>query len=93
MLGIPLIKQLVEKFDDLIIMPGGGINENNLRQILMETKAKEFHGSARSVQESKMTFKNEKCRMGSDSNDYSIQVTSTGTVIKMVEIFKEYMNS
>ena len=83
----------MEKFDDLIIMPGGGINENNLRQILMETKVKEFHGSARSPQESKMKFKNEKCRMGTDSNDYSIQVTSTGTVIKMVEIFKEYMNS
>ena len=93
MLGIPLIKQLVEKFDDLIIMPGGGINENNLRQILMETNVKEFHGSARSLQESKMTFKNEKCRMGTDSNDYSIRVTSTETVINMVEIFKEYMNS
>ena len=92
MTGIPLIRKLNQEFQDLIILPGGGINETNLQQILEETNVTEFHGSARSVQESRMQFKNEKCKMGTDSSDYSIQVTSVKKVEQMVRIFQEYIN-
>ncbi|NDV66008.1 copper homeostasis protein CutC [Bacteroides sp. 224] len=46
--GIPLIKELVAKAGDrIIILPGSGISESNIKKIEMETKAKEFHFSVR----------------------------------------------
>ena len=47
--GIPLLKKLIEthQTDDFQIMPGGGINESNLLEILKTTEAEEFHASAR----------------------------------------------
>ena len=46
--GIPLLKQLVEEAGDrLIILPGGGVNSGNAREILQQTGAKEIHGSCR----------------------------------------------
>ncbi len=45
--GIPLIKQLVERVGDrLIVMPGSGVNPGNARHILHATGAVEIHGSA-----------------------------------------------
>merc|ERR1712062_252101 len=66
-MGIPLLRKLVNEFQDntLIILPGGGVNENNLEQIL------------------------KKCSMGSDTSDYSLQITSVEKVEKMVKIFHE----
>ena len=55
-------------------MPGGGISDKNLLEILETTGAQEFHASARLKKQSNMEFKNEKCKMGSDSSEYSIQV-------------------
>ena len=46
--GIPLIKRLVEQSAGrLIIMPGAGVNKNNVLHILSETGANEIHGSLR----------------------------------------------
>ena len=90
-MGIPLLRKLVNEFQDnsLIILPGGGINETNLEQILKETNVIEFHGSARATKQSVMRFRNDKCSMGSDSSDYSLQITSVEKVKKMVQIFLE----
>lgn len=64
--GIPLLKQLVEKAGDrIIIMPGCGVRENNIAQIEAETGAKEFHTSARSIVYSQMEYRNENVPMGS----------------------------
>lgn len=55
--GRNVIKQLIEKAgDEIIIMPGGGITENNIQELVKETGLKEFHGSFRSRQISKMTY-------------------------------------
>lgn len=52
-LGKLLIKKLVLTAQllksDIIIMPGGGIDNTNLREILQTTGVKEFHGSAKKV--------------------------------------------
>lgn len=46
--GIPLIKRLVEQSGGrLIIMPAAGVNQENARRILSETRAHEIHGSLR----------------------------------------------
>jgi len=45
-----LLKQLVDVAGDkIIIMPGSGINTDNLKQLIIETGAKEYHASAREV--------------------------------------------
>ena len=45
--GVALLKQLVEKSDErIIIMPGSGVNSSNIRE-LASTGAYEFHTSAR----------------------------------------------
>ena len=91
--GIPLLKKLIETHqnDDFQIMPGGGINESNLLEILQTTKAEEFHASARMKKHSDMEFKNEKCKMGSDSSEYTIQVTSKEIVEKLVSIHHKHI--
>lgn len=63
--GIPLLKELIEQADGrIIIMPGCGVNPNNILQIAEETGASEFHFSGRSACESRMTYRNPKVSMG-----------------------------
>ena len=48
--AVTLIKNLVAKAgDDISIMPGSGIRAENLKMIIQETGAKEFHASARLI--------------------------------------------
>lgn len=58
--GKELIKQLVEKAgESIIIMPGGGVNSNNILQLIEETGASEFHLSAKKYFPGKMEYKKE----------------------------------
>lgn len=45
--GIPVLRRLVRQsaLFPLTIMPGGGVNHNNVRHIIDETEATEIHGS------------------------------------------------
>ena len=64
--GVPLIKELVQRSGErIIIMPGCGVREDNIARIEAETGAKEFHTSARSVVYSGMEYRNESVPMGS----------------------------
>jgi len=63
--GIPLLKELVSQADGrIIIMPGCGVNPNNILQIAEGTGATEFHFSGRSTHESNMIYRNPKVSMG-----------------------------
>lgn len=63
--GIPLLKNLVEWADErIIIMPGCGVNPQNIRKIAEETGAFEFHFSGRTTSESDMLYRNSKVSMG-----------------------------
>ena len=54
--GAGLIKQLIEKADDrIIIMPGSGIRSANIVQVAENTGATEFHSSARIQLEHKVS--------------------------------------
>lgn len=76
--GIPLLKELVDRSEKLIILPGGGINEQNIRRIAMETGAKEFHFSAREDRQSQMIYRNPQVSMNKSGlpDEYVQSVTT-----------------
>ena len=76
--GIPLLKELVAKAGDrIIIMPGCGVRENNIELIEKETGAKEFHTSARSIVYSRMEYRNENVPMGSSAVSSEFETVET----------------
>ena len=88
--GSSLLRTLVSTAPEGVsIMAGGGVDEDNLRALLMETGVKEFHASARVTLQSEMRFRNPHCSMGTDSREYDIKVTSEERVKRMVAIFNE----
>ncbi len=62
--GKALIARLVDQAgDQIIIMPGSGINRHNIVPLMETTGAQEFHFSARKAFPSKMTFVNPRVSM------------------------------
>ncbi len=66
--GVDLIEQLISKAKGRIaIMPGSGVNENTVEELVRKTKATEIHFSATAFRESAMEYRNEAIAgMGSD---------------------------
>ncbi|NDV96677.1 copper homeostasis protein CutC [Dysgonomonas sp. 521] len=55
--GKEILRKLIGQADDrIIIMPGGGITENNIGDLVRATGLKEFHGSFRSRYRGKMEY-------------------------------------
>lgn len=90
-MGINTIKRLIEHASQrLIIMPGGGVNENNIYEIIKGTGAKEIHASARESVKSKMNYRNTKLSM-SDSgvfNECEIKIASEERIRKMIKAIR-----
>ncbi|MDD3062464.1 MAG: copper homeostasis protein CutC [Massilibacteroides sp.] len=81
--GIPLLAKLVERATGrIIIMPGCGVREDNIARIEAETKATEFHTSARSIVYSKMKYRKDNVPMGSRiiSSEFEIVETDRNKV-------------
>lgn len=58
--GAGLIKSLIEKADNrIIIMPGSGVRSGNIKELIQLTGAREIHTSARKTEKSKMIYINE----------------------------------
>lgn len=87
--GVPLLTELVAKAGDrIIIMPGGGVNEDNIAHIASVTKATEYHLSARSSITSKMKFRNQNVSMGGSDitiNEFEQNVTNVARVKATLE--------
>lgn len=66
--GASLIGELIKKANGRIaIMPGSGVNENTVEEIISKSGAKEIHFSATAFRESEMQFRNQNIAgMGSD---------------------------
>ncbi len=65
MQGIDLIRELVTRAEDkIIIMPGSGVNEENVRLIIDNTGTEEIHLSAKKRIESIMEYRNDRVDMG-----------------------------
>jgi copper homeostasis protein len=87
--GINLIKQLIKKAGNrIVIMPGSGITEQNIREIRDETEAREFHLTGRNFAESQMKFRKEGIYMGGISGipEYSISLTDASTIQRIVSL-------
>jgi copper homeostasis protein len=66
--GVDLIGELIKKSNGrIVIMPGSGVNEETVSEIVSKTNAKEIHFSAVAFRESPMNFRNPNISgMGSD---------------------------
>jgi copper homeostasis protein len=80
--GAKLLAELTRQAGDhIIIMPGGGVSETNVAQILRQTNAREFHVSGRVKRESRMVFRNEDVSMGSaEGMEYELSFTDSARV-------------
>ena len=91
--GTELIRQLIEKANKrIIIMPGSGINENNIAHIARETGATEFHLSARNPVSSSMQYRNPNVSMGGkgiEINEYEQNITDAEKVRKTLTQLKK----
>ena len=57
--GIALIASLIEKAANrIVVMPGSGVRSDNIATIAKQTRASEFHTSARTMADGKMKFNN-----------------------------------
>lgn len=85
MMGKDVLKEMIIRAKDrIIIMPGAGINENNIAELVQYTGAKEFHGSFRTEQASKMLYKNEVFK-----DDYTTTVSSSDKIREVLRRVNE----
>ncbi|RYZ97943.1 MAG: copper homeostasis protein CutC [Sphingobacteriaceae bacterium] len=86
--GAGNIAHLIEKADGRItIMPGAGISEHNIADLVHFTGATEVHSSAKVPLISKMTHYNDHIIMGSYYGDeFSCNVTDVDTVKKLLAL-------
>ena len=63
--------------DRIAVMPGGGILESDIHEVLRISRAKEVHFAAGASLESPMEFRNPGCSMGCGSipDEYELRVT------------------
>ena len=85
--GISLIKELIQQAgDELIIMPGSGVNETNVADIIAQTGAREVHSSAKHQISSQMLYANPDVYMGAEGVDeYQRNTVSEARVRAMRE--------
>lgn len=87
--GINLLAKLVKKAgNEIIIMPGSGVNETNLSELIQKTKAIEYHSSAKTFDNSKMNYFNQDISMGGIDtvNEFSKITVDPEKIKKMIEI-------
>ncbi len=91
LVGVALIRSLIEKAGDrLIVMPGGGINEENVATIVQRSGAQEVHLSARGVVESAMRYRNERVNMGLPGlPEYQRKTTDVDRVRAVVQLLNQ----
>lgn len=84
--GISKLTALVRQADGRIsIMPGAGVNFNNIAEIIHNTGAHEFHASARTSVSSGMQFRNPRLNMGAVADEFSYDLTDSHLVKNLIE--------
>ena len=81
--GKEILKKLISQANDrIIIMPGGGITENNISELVRATDLKEFHGSFRSRYNGGMQYKSP---FFTNEEEYSMLLTDPEKVKQAIE--------
>ncbi len=89
--GADLISELIRKAANrLIILPGSGVNEENIRTLYLQTGATEFHLTGQKPVASMMKYRKEGIFLGGLSQipEYEFAVTSVERIRKIVEILE-----
>ena len=89
--GRELIARLVDKAAGrIIIMPGSGVNQENIAELARTTGAAEFHMSARERVPSAMEYRNDMVSMGGTVtiNEYSQEITSAEKVKRIINALR-----
>jgi copper homeostasis protein len=83
--GSGLLSQLIKIAGNRIaIMPGGGITEGNVAELLKKTGALEVHASLRSLVDSQMQYRNDKTSMGTPGSDEFMRLETDPEKVKKV---------
>ncbi len=93
--GAGLIGELIKRANGRIaIMPGSGVNENTVEDILRKSKAKEIHFSATAFKDSEMKYKNPQIAgMGSEEgSEFKLRTVDPERVKKM-RVLAEAVNA
>jgi copper homeostasis protein len=89
--GVGLLASLVELAGErIIVMPGSGINENNIEEIARISKAAEFHLTGRKTIRSEMEFRKTGIMMGGikGQDEFTRKIADQEMIRKIVEILK-----
>ncbi len=88
--GRNVIRSLVKQAEGRIsIMAGAGVNAENVRSLVEQTRVQEVHLSGKSVRQSYMNFIAAQSKMGADDvDDFAIPVTSTQAIASVVAAIK-----
>ncbi|MCK4919678.1 MAG: hypothetical protein KAS71_01450 [Bacteroidales bacterium] len=79
------VESAINADNKIIIMPGSGVNEKNLNELVQKTKALEFHSSVKVFENSEMEFINKNISMGGvDDVDESKHVAVDKNSINMM---------
>ena len=87
--GRELIRELIDRAgDDLIVLPGGGLNIENIEEFAKFARAKEYHSTCRSTVKSEMVYRNHEVTMGGlpQIPEFDIKETDPEKVGKFKEI-------
>lgn len=90
--GAPLIRNLIEKAKGRIaIMPGHGIKEHNLEEVIKATGASEYHLYLTKQVPASMQFKRNDVKMGKpELPEYQITIADAERIRKAKEILSNY---
>jgi copper homeostasis protein len=90
--GAPLIRQLIGQANRrIIVMPGHGIKEHNLEQVIRETGAEEFHLYLTRKAPSKMQFSRLGVKMGSPGqSEYDLTLVDAERIRNAREIMQKF---
>lgn len=91
--GMDLIKNLINYAEErIIIMPGAGINKNNIAEVVKKTEATEYHLTGRRKIKSKMEFRKEGVFMGglSEIPEYTRRIADIKKIRKIRDILDTF---
>ena len=88
--GVLLIKDLIVKAGErIIILPGAGLNAENIEQLIAQTGTQEIHLSAKKIVE-RDALLNSRIQLGSVTDNNSFQITDSNTLCAVVKIATKY---